>query len=114
MNDQETEKELLENGFTQDDIIKMKKLISRGGNSEETLSMLTHSLKKAFFNGVFILAILISSLIINAIFNISNDGLEILVHFIFTIFFTLTIYNLIPMNLAYKSYSYLKKKGKAG
>ncbi|MDG0800329.1 hypothetical protein [Pectobacterium polaris] len=114
MNDQKTEKELLDNGFTKNDIVKMKKLISRGGNSEETLSMLTHSLKKAFFNGFFILAIIISSFIINAIFNISSDRVEILVHFIFTIFFTLLMYYLIPMNLAYKSYSYLKKKGKAG
>ncbi|ASY78479.1 hypothetical protein BJK05_00065 [Pectobacterium polaris] len=114
MNDQETEKELLDNGFTKNDIVKMKKLISRGGNSEETLSMLTHSLKKAFFNGFFILAIIISSFIINAIFNISSDRVEILVHFIFTIFFTLLIYYLTPMNLAYKSYAYLKKKGKAG
>ncbi|MBN3122243.1 hypothetical protein [Pectobacterium brasiliense] len=114
MNDQETEKELLENGFTQNDIAKMRDLISRGGNSEETLSMLTHSLKKAFFNGFFILAILISSFIINAIFNISNNGVEILIHFVLTLFFILPIYYLTPMNLAYKSYSYLKRKSKMG
>ncbi|RUR93600.1 hypothetical protein [Pectobacterium polaris] len=114
MNDQEIEKELLENGFTQNDIAKMRNLISRGGNSEETLSMLTHSLKKAFLNGFFILAIFISSFIINAIFNISNSGMEILVHFILTVFFILPIYYLTPMKLAYKSHSYLKRKSKMG
>ncbi|KHN49521.1 hypothetical protein [Pectobacterium fontis] len=114
MNDQDMEKELLENGFTQNDITKMRGIVSRSENSEETLLMLTHSLKKTFYNGCFISIILIASFIINAVFNISEDWVEILIHFTLTIFFLLPVYYLAPMNLAYKSYSYLKGKDKTG
>ncbi|WP_230857577.1 hypothetical protein [Pectobacterium versatile] len=53
MNDQEMEKELLENGFTQSDINFMRKIISRGEDSEETLLMLTHTLKTDFTPDAF-------------------------------------------------------------
>ncbi|MEI7261908.1 hypothetical protein [Pectobacterium carotovorum] len=55
MNDQEMEKELLENGFSQKDINFMRKIISRGEDSEETLQNLTHTLRARFYNGFFFL-----------------------------------------------------------
>ncbi|PPE57590.1 hypothetical protein F157LOC_03614 [Pectobacterium brasiliense] len=54
MNDQEIEKELLENGFTQGDINFMRKIISRGEDSEETLPRLIHTLRTRFYNGCFL------------------------------------------------------------
>ncbi|PWC15201.1 hypothetical protein B4923_02690 [Brenneria roseae subsp. americana] len=114
MNDQDMEKELLENGFTQNDITNMRKIISRSGDSEETLLMLTHSLKKTFYNGCFISIILISAFFINVIFNISDDVVVILIHLFFTVFPLFFVYYLGPMNLAYKSYFYLKNKEKMG
>ncbi|MEQ9851496.1 MULTISPECIES: hypothetical protein [Pectobacterium] len=112
MNDQEIEKELLENGFTQNDINFMRKIISRGGDSEETLLMLMHTLKSRFHTGCFLCVVLIAIFI--AILIIRNDIIVISVYFSFTLIFVFLIYYITPMNLAYKSYSYLKKKEKTG
>ncbi|MCL6363199.1 hypothetical protein EXT60_02890 [Pectobacterium carotovorum subsp. carotovorum] len=112
MNDQEIEKELLENDFTQGDINFMRKIISRGENSEETLLMLTHTLKSRFHTGCFLCAVLIAILIAALI--IKNDIIVISAYFSFTLIFVFLVYYLTPMKLAYKSYSYLKKKGKMG
>ncbi|AVT57730.1 hypothetical protein MFFDBJGM_03789 [Pectobacterium versatile] len=71
MNNKEIEKELLENGFTQGDINFMRKIISRGENSEETLLMLTQTLKSRFHTGCFLCAVIITILIATLI--IKND-----------------------------------------
>ncbi len=112
MNDQEIEKELLENGFTQGDVNFMRKIISRGENSEETLLMLTHTLKSRFHTGCFLCIVLITILITTLI--IKYDIIVISVYFLFTLIFIFLVYYLTPMNLAYKSYSYLKRKSKMG
>ncbi|KHS97122.1 hypothetical protein RC90_14240 [Pectobacterium brasiliense] len=112
MNNQETEKELLENGFTQDDINFMRKIISRGEDSEETLLMLTHTLKSRFHTGCFLCVVLITIFIATLI--IRNDIIVISVYFSFTLIFVFFVYYIIPMKLAYKSYSYLNRKGKMG
>ncbi|KFF66245.1 hypothetical protein IV99_08450 [Pectobacterium brasiliense] len=112
MNNQETEKELLENGFTQDDINFMRKIISRGESSEETLLMLTHTLKSRFHTGCFLCTVLITILIATLI--IRNNIIVISVYFSFTLIFVFLVYYITPMKLAYKSYSYLKRKGKMG
>ncbi|MEQ9859699.1 hypothetical protein OI450_06725 [Pectobacterium cacticida] len=110
MNDQEMEKELLGNGFTQNDIAKMRKIISRSGDGEETLMTLINSLKKTFYNECIISFTLISAFFINVIFNISGDIVEILIHLLFTGFFISLACYFGPVDLAYKSYSYLKRK----
>lgn len=79
MNNQGIEKDLLENGFTQDDINFMRKIIFRGENSEETLLMLTHTLKSRFHTGCFLCAVLITILIATLI--IKNDIIVISVYF---------------------------------
>lgn len=112
MNDQDVEKELLENGFTENDISHMRKIISRGGDSEETLLMLTHTLKNRFHSGCFLYAVLVTIFI--AILIIKNDIIVIYVYFFFTLIFIFLVYYIIPMKLAYKSYSYLKGKDKMG
>ncbi|KFX00225.1 hypothetical protein JV33_09280 [Pectobacterium carotovorum subsp. carotovorum] len=112
MNDQETEKELLENGFTQGDVNFMRKIISRGENSEETLLMLTHTLKSRFHTGCFLCVVLITILITTLI--IKYDIIVISVYFSFTLIFVFLVYYITPMKLAYKSYSYLKRKSKMG
>ncbi|GKW07473.1 hypothetical protein PEC301889_19560 [Pectobacterium carotovorum subsp. carotovorum] len=91
MNDQEIEKELLENGFTQGDVNFMRKIISRGENSEETLLMLTHTLKSRFHTGCFSCVVLITILITTLI--IKYDIIVISVYFSFTlIFFSRLLY----------------------
>ncbi|ULS50288.1 hypothetical protein GBN63_11150 [Pectobacterium carotovorum] len=112
MNDQEIEKELLENGFTQGDVNFMRKIISRGENSEETLLMLTHTLKSRFHTGCFSCVVLITILITTLI--IKYEIIVISVYFSFTLIFVFLVYYITPMKLAYKSYSYLKRKGKMG
>ncbi len=112
MNNKEIEKELLANGFTQGDINFMRKIISRGENSEETLLMLTQTLKSRFHTGCFLCAVIITILIATLI--IKNDIIVISVYFSFTLIFVFLVYYIIPMNLAYKSYSYLKRKSKMG
>lgn len=112
MNDQEIEKELLENGFTQGDINFMRKIISRGEDSEETLLMLTHTLKSRFHTGCFLCVVLITIFI--AVLIIRDDIVVISIYFLFTLIFVFIVYYLTPMKLAYKSYSYLKRKSKMG
>lgn len=114
MNDQEMEKELLENGFSQKDINFMRKIISRSGDNEETLESLTHTLKSRFYNGCFLFIIIISAFIIDFIFNTPADLIESSVYLFFMIFSLFIVYYIGPMNLTYKSYSYLKRKGKMG
>ncbi|MCV9879142.1 hypothetical protein [Brenneria izbisi] len=114
MNDQDVEKELLENGFTENDISHMRKIISRGGDSEETLQSLTHTLRARFHNGCFLFVIIITVFIINFIFNTPADLIETLVYLFFMIFSLFIVYYIGPINLAYKSYSYLKGKDKMG
>ena len=108
MNDQEVEKELLENGFTQNDINFMRKIISRGEDSEETLLMLTHTLKSRFHTGCFLCVVLITIFI--AVLIIRDDIVVISIYFLFTLIFIFIVYYLTPMKLAYKSYKIIKEK----
>lgn len=108
MNNQEMEKELLENGFSQSDINFMRKIISRGEDSEETLLMLTHTLKNRFHTGCFLCVVLITIFI--AILTIRDDIIVISVYFLFTLIFVFLVYYLTPMKLAYKSYKIIKEK----
>ncbi|MEI7077084.1 hypothetical protein [Pectobacterium versatile] len=110
MNDQEMEKELLENGFSQKDINLMRKIISRGEDSEETLQNLTHTLRARFYNGCFLFIVIISAFTINFIFNTSADLIETSVFLFFMIFSLFIIYYIGPMSLAYKSYRIIKTK----
>ncbi|MFJ5376503.1 hypothetical protein ACIPSX_04005 [Pectobacterium sp. CHL-2024] len=108
MNDQEIEKELLENGFTQNDINFMRKIISRGEDSEETLLMLTHTLKSRFHTGCFLCVVLVTIFI--AVLIIRDDIVVISIYFLFTLIFVFIVYYLTPMKLAYKSYEIIKEK----
>ncbi|AIA70033.1 hypothetical protein WCU81_06020 [Pectobacterium atrosepticum] len=114
MNDQETEKELLANGFTQNDINFMRKIISRGEDSEETLQRLIHTLRTRFYNGCFLFVVIIAAFTINFIFNTRADLIEFFVYFFVMMLSLFLVYHIGPMKLAYKSYSYLKRKGKMG
>ncbi|KFX00226.1 hypothetical protein [Pectobacterium carotovorum] len=110
MNDQEMEKELLENGFTQSDINFMRKIISRGEDSEETLQNLTHTLRARFYNGCFLFIVIISAFIINFIFNTPVDSVEFFVYFFVMMLSLFLVYHIGPMKLAYKSYRLIKEK----
>ncbi|KHS74298.1 hypothetical protein RC79_08710 [Pectobacterium brasiliense] len=111
MNDQEIEKELLENGFTQNDINFMRKIISRGEDSEETLQRLIHTLRTRFYNGCFLFIVIISAFTINFIFNTPTDLIEFFVYFFVMMLSLFLVYHIGPMKLAYKSYRLIKGKG---
>ncbi|MBN3042323.1 hypothetical protein H4F47_05220 [Pectobacterium brasiliense] len=110
MNDQEIEKELLENGFTQNDINFMRKIISRGEDSEETLQRLIHTLRTRFYNGCFLFIVIISAFTLNFIFNTPSDLIEFFVYFSVMMLSLFLIYHIGPMKLAYKSYRLIKAK----
>ncbi|MBQ4789677.1 hypothetical protein [Pectobacterium versatile] len=110
MNDQEMEKELLENGFSQKDINFMRKIISRGEDSEETLQNLTHTLRARFYNGFFLFIVITSVFTINFIFNTPDDLIEFFVYFFVMMLSIFLVYHIGPMKLAYKSYRLIKSK----
>ncbi|AZK61832.1 hypothetical protein [Pectobacterium versatile] len=110
MNDQEMEKELLENGFSQKDINFMRKIISRGEDSEETLQNLTHTLRARFYNGCFLFIVITSVFTINFIFNTPDDLIEFFVYFFVMMLSIFLVYHIGPMKLAYKSYRLIKSK----
>lgn len=117
MNNQEMEKELLENGFSQKDINFMREIISRGEDSEETLQNLTHTLRARFYNGYFLFIVycllfivIIFAFTINFIFNTPVDSVEFFVYFFVMMLSLFLVYHIGPMKLAYKSYRLIKEK----
>ncbi|MCA6940826.1 hypothetical protein [Pectobacterium polaris] len=110
MSDKEIEKELLENGFNQNDINFMRKIISRGEDSEETLQRLIHTLQTRFYNGCFLFIVIISAFTINFIFNTPTDLIEFSVYLFVMMLSLFFVYHIGPMNLAYKSYRLVKGK----
>ncbi|CNK29087.1 membrane protein [Yersinia aldovae] len=108
MTESEMEKKLLDNGFTDKNIVHMRKIISRDNTQKETYSSLLKDLKKRFMGGCLICAILFIPLV-TMIFNdyTSDEIFSYLVALIFGLYIT---YYITPLNLAWKSYRYLSNK----
>ncbi|CNI21293.1 membrane protein [Yersinia aldovae] len=105
MTELEMEKNLLNNGFTAKNIVHMRKIISRDDMKKETYSSLLKDLKRRFFAGCFICAILFTPLIFMMFNDYTSD--EIFSYLIALAFGLYMTYYITPLNLAWKSYRYL-------
>ncbi|ABS46978.1 MULTISPECIES: hypothetical protein [Yersinia pseudotuberculosis complex] len=108
MTELEMEKKLLNNGFTAKNIAHMRKIISRDDKKKETYSSLLIELKKRFFAGCLICAILFTPLIFMMFNDYTSD--EIFSYLVALIFGLYMTYYITPLNLAWKSYRYLSNK----
>lgn len=109
MIESEMENKLLNKGFTAKNIAHMRKIISRDDTQKETYSSLLIDLKKRFFAGCLICAILFTPLIFMMFNDYTSDEIfSYLVALIFGLFMT---YYITPMNLVWKLYRYLSNKG---
>ncbi|HDL8116139.1 TPA: hypothetical protein PXQ47_004211 [Yersinia enterocolitica] len=108
MTESEMEKKLLDNGFTDKNIVHMRKIISRDDTQKETYSSLLKDLKKRFFAGCLICAILFIPFII-MMFNDYTSG-ELFSYLVVLIFGLYMTYYITPLNLSWKSYRYLSNK----
>ncbi|AJJ05846.1 membrane protein [Yersinia pseudotuberculosis] len=108
MTELEMEKKLLNNGFTAKNIAHMRKIISLDDKQKETYSSLLIDLKKRFFAGCLICAILFTPLIFMMFNDYTSD--EIFSYLVALIFGLYMTYYITPLNLAWKSYRYLSNK----
>lgn len=86
----------------------MRKIISRDDKKKKTYSSLLIDLKKRFFAGCFICAILFAPLIFMMFNDYTSD--EIFSYLVALIFGLYMTYYITPLNLAWKSYRYLSNK----
>lgn len=103
MGNLDMEKELIENGFTEKEVSKLKELAER---DDESLIKLLTDLKKRFFAG-FVIILAFLGIWLFTLLSSSSDTFE---SFSFaTVIVSICVYFFIPMKLATKAYVYLAK-----
>jgi len=104
MNDYE--QKLLENGFSEKDIGKLKSIIKRDKSQSDSLKSLVLDLSKRFWGGVICIAI-IASVFAYGIYKGHNESL--ISYGIVLIIGLIIVYFVIPLNLAWKAHCFIRK-----
>jgi cation transporter-like permease len=100
------EQKLLENGFSAKNIGKLKSIINKDESKKDTLQSLVIDLSKRFWGGVIALVIL-ALIGLNGIFNAdSSNAIPYIIVLTFAFF---VVYFVTPLNLAWKSYKFIRK-----
>ncbi|AEG95190.1 hypothetical protein [Klebsiella aerogenes] len=100
-----TEKDLVDNGFSDKNISRLKEILSRQENSGESLTTLITDLRKRFYAGALCLALLFSLAIFALIFYPIAVGLSYIPAMIIGI---AIIYYVIPLDLSWKAWRFVK------
>lgn len=107
MNDIELVSELRKNGFNENNIKHLQKIIVRS-EGRETLSTLLVDLKKRFYAGCLMLIVIFIPLVCKVMFNISGSLTAYIIAFAFSFY---CVYQIVPLILAWKAYRFLSKRG---
>ena len=100
------EQKLLDNGFSAKNIGKLKSIINKDESKKDTLQSLVIDLSKRFWGGVIALVIL-ALIGLNGIFNAdSSNAIPYIIVLTFAFF---VVYFVTPLNLAWKSYKFMRK-----
>ncbi|SFT77726.1 hypothetical protein SAMN05192562_10237 [Kosakonia arachidis] len=100
-----TEKDLLDNGFTEKNISRLKEVLSRQENTDESFTTLIKDLSKRFYAGVICLILLF---VLFAVAFIFYPAPVILSYIPVVIIGMAIVYYIIPLNLSWKAWKLMK------
>lgn len=105
MTSQLTEKDLLDNGFTNKQLSRLKEVLSRDENADETLSTLVDDLSKRFYGGMICLLLILVPLILLPVFYTYS---LLLYYLPVAVFGVIAVWYLIPLGLSWKAHKMMK------
>lgn len=100
-----TEKDLLDNGFTSKQLSRLKEVLSRDENADETLSTLVDDLSKRFYGGMICLMLILVPLILLPVFYTYS---LLLYYLPVAVFGVIAVWYLIPLGLSWKAHKMMK------
>lgn len=100
-----TEKDLIDNGFTEKNISRLKEVLSRQENTDESFTTLIKDLSKRFYAGVICLILL---LVLFAFAFAFYPASVILSYIPVVIIGVAIVYYVIPLNLSWKAWKLMK------
>ncbi|MCM7885619.1 hypothetical protein [Enterobacter sichuanensis] len=107
MTSQLTEKDLLDNGFSSKQLSRLKELLSRDENADETLSTLVDDLSKRFYGGMICLMLILVPLILLPVFYTYS---LLLYYLPVAVFGVIAVWYLIPLGLSWKAHKMMKSR----
>ncbi|WP_266154078.1 hypothetical protein [Enterobacter sp. HSTU-ASh6] len=105
MTSQLTEKDLLDNGFSSKQLSRLKEVLSRDENADETLSILVDDLSKRFYGGMICLLLILVPLILLPVFYTYS---LLLYYLPVAVFGVIAVWYLIPLGLSWKAHKMMK------
>lgn len=102
-----TEKELLDKGFSDKNLSRLKEVLTRNQNAGETLSTLVDNLSKRFYGGVICLILILAPLIFLPVFYPPS---LLLYYLPVAIFGVIAVWYLIPLSLSWKAHKIMKSR----
>ena len=105
MTSQLTEKNLLDNGFSSKQLSRLKEVLSRDENADETLSILVDDLSKRFYGGMICLLLILVPLILLPVFYTYS---LLLYYLPVAVFGVIAVWYLIPLGLSWKAHKMMK------
>lgn len=100
-----TEKDLQDSGFTNKQLSRLKGVLSRDENANETLSTVVDDLSKRFYGGVICLVLILAPLIFLPVFYAPS---LLLYYLPVAVFGVIAVWYLIPISLAWKAHKIMK------
>lgn len=100
-----TEKDLLDNGFSCKQLSRLKEVLSRDENADETLSTLVDDLSKRFHGGMICLMLILVPLILLPVFYTYS---LLLYYLPVAVFGVIAVWYLIPLGLSWKAHKMMK------
>lgn len=107
MTSQLTEKDLLDNGFSSKQLSRLKEVLSRDENADETLSILVDDLSKRFHGGMICLMLILVPLILLPVFYTYS---LLLYYLPVAVFGVIAVWYLIPLGLSWKAHKMMKSR----
>lgn len=100
-----TEKDLLDNGFSDRNLTRLKEVLTRSENANETLTSLVDDLSKRFYGGVICLVLIMAPLVFLPVFYPPS----LLMYYLpVAVFGVIAVWFLIPLGLSWKAYKLVK------
>ena len=96
-----TEKDLLDNGFSNKQLSRLKEILSSNENTGETLSTLIEELSKRFYGGIICLMLILAPLIFLPVFYTPSP---LLYYLPVAIIGVIAVWYLIPLGLTWKAH----------
>lgn len=100
-----TERDLADNGFTDKNISRLKEILSRNENQDESFSTLIEDLSKRFYGGVICLVLVLAPMIFLPLFY----SISLLMYYLpVAIFGVIAVYFITPFGLSWKAHNLIK------